>query len=92
MHFGKLVGPEFNNAKEVAAYIDQEVLRGYQTFSTSSAALTLLGKPVSTELASETSNDRATAIRYMESRLELLNEQEQEKLLQMYANPLLRKQ
>lgn len=92
VHFGKLVGPEFNNAKEVAAYIDQEVLRGYQTFSTSSAALTLLGKPVSTELASETSNDRATAIRYMESRLELLNEQEQEKLLQMYANPLLRKQ
>nr|WP_297349542.1 1-acyl-sn-glycerol-3-phosphate acyltransferase [uncultured Glaciecola sp.] len=42
VHFGKLVGNQFENAKEVSAFIDQEILAGYQPFSTSSIALGLL--------------------------------------------------
>lgn len=93
VHFGKLVGNEFANAKEVAAFIDAEVLAGYEAFSTGQQALALLGKegaPNNTAKASKKSEAKA-ATDYLNTRLEQLNPEEQKKLLQMYANPISRK-
>jgi len=137
VHFGKLVGNQFANAKEVSAFIDKEILSGYQTFSTSSVALSLLhgeaqNKPVKTAPSNEESvkhyaesrlaqrgkesqlaqrgkesqlaqrgkesqlaqlyTEYQQAKRYIESRLTMLNSEEQQKLLKMYANPLIRRQ
>jgi hypothetical protein len=155
VHFGKLVGNQFANAKEVSAFIDKEILSGYQTFSTSSVALSLLhGEHQNTQAKTAPSNEEPVkhdaesqlakrskesqlakrskesqlakrskesqlakrskesqlakrnkesqlaklyteyqqAKRYIESRLTMLNSEEQQKLLQMYANPLIRQQ
>ncbi len=102
VHFGKLVGTQFSNTKEVAAFIDSEILAGYQTFSTSRVALNMLSdnnkdevtkaalpKIVSSE---KTADKDEAAKRYLESRLAMLNVEEQRKLLKMYANPLIRQQ
>jgi hypothetical protein len=90
VHFGKLVGNQFSNAKEVSAYIDQEILAGYQTYSTSSVALGLLNSEYQGESAKTDSVSNEVARRYLESRLVMLNSEEQKKLLNMYANPLIR--
>jgi hypothetical protein len=92
VHFGKLVGNQFSNAKEVSAYIDQEILAGYQTYSTSSVALGLLNSEYQGESAKTDSVSNEVARRYLESRLVMLNSEEQKKLLNMYANPLIRQQ
>ena len=92
VHFGQLVGNQFSNAKEVSAYIDQEILAGYQTYSTSSVALGLLNSEYQGESAKTDSVSNEVARRYLESRLVMLNSEEQKKLLNMYANPLIRQQ
>ena len=110
VHFGKLVGNQFGNAKEVSTFIDQEILAGYQTFSTSSIALGLLNSeyqdaPPKTDAPSDEvmtgseepqlakrDKEPQLAKRYLESRLVMLNSEEQQKLLNMYANPLIRQQ
>jgi hypothetical protein len=155
VHFGKLVGNQFSNAKEVSAFIDKEILSGYQTFSTSSVALSLLhGDQQNKQIKTAPSNEESVkhyvesqlaelskesqlaerskesqlaelskesqlaerskesqlaerskesqlaklyteyqqAKRYIESRLTMLNSEEQQKLLEMYANPLIRQQ
>jgi hypothetical protein len=155
VHFGKLIGNQFSNAKEVSAFIDKEILSGYQTFSTSSVALSLLdGEPQNKQMKTDPYNEEPVehyaesqlaklytesqlaklnkesqlekrnkesqlakrnkesqlakrnkepqlaklyteyqqAKRYIESRLTMLNSEEQQKLLQMYANPLIRQQ
>lgn len=101
VHFGKLVGNQFTNAKEVSAFIDQEILAGYQTFSTSSIALSLLKSEQPDEVPNPDLDNEAAVKRgkapqlakhYLESRLDLLNSDEQQKLLKMYANPLIRQQ
>jgi hypothetical protein len=101
VHFGKLVGNQFGNAKEVSAFIDQEILAGYRTFSTSRIALRLLNREYQDESAkTDSASDEVAkrdesprlAQRYLESRLVVLNSEEQHKLLNMYANPLIRQQ
>jgi hypothetical protein len=146
VHFGKLIGNQFSNAKKVSAFIDKEILSGYQTFSTSSVALSLLhGEPQNKQMKTDPFNEEPVehyaesqlakrskesqlaklykesqlakrnkesqlakrnkesqlaklyteyqqAKRYIESRLTMLNSEEQQKLLQMYANPLIRQQ
>ena len=100
VHFGKLVSTQFNSAKEVAAFLDKEILAGYQTFSTSRVALNMLADGEPDELSKAAllkiaSSEKATAKdeaarRYLESRLAMLSIEEQRKLLKMYANPLIR--
>lgn len=100
VHFGKLVGAEFANAKEVAAYLDHEILAGYKAFSTSVVALQRLGEQLPTQSdngsvshiqpISESEPQVEAATYYLDSRLAMLNPAEQQKLLQMYANPLSR--
>lgn len=91
VHFGKIVSDQFAHAKEVSAFIDSEILAGYQTFSTSTVALRMLGNALVNDAPdTKPSNDEA-AMRYIKSRLEMLNYEEQQKLLTMYANPLIRK-
>jgi hypothetical protein len=102
VHFGKLVSTQFNSAKEVAAFLDKEILAGYQTYSTSRVALNMLadGEPdelTKAALSKVASSEKATAKdeaarRYLESRLAMLSIEEQRKLLKMYANPLIRQQ
>jgi hypothetical protein len=94
VHFGKLAGSQFENVKAVASFIDDEILTGYQTFSTSHVAIEQLGleqkdTPIDTQHIDITSKKKAT--RYLESRLSPLNKEEQKILLEMYANPLIRK-
>lgn len=90
VHFGKLVGDQFASTKEVAAFLDKEILAGYQTYATSEIALQRLGETVSAELNTAPVAELEKARVYLDSRLEMLNPQEQEKLLRMYANPLVR--
>jgi len=91
VHFGKLVDNQFSNAKEVSAFIDKEILAGYETFSTSSIALCLLNGEQQHE-SPKRDIDSKLAKRYIDSRLAVLNYDEQQKLLTMYANPLIRRQ
>lgn len=102
VHFGKLVGAQFNTTKEVAGFLDKEILAGYQTFSTSRIALNMLADGEQDEvlkaaLSKTASFEKATAqdevaTRYLDSRLTMLNVEEQRKLLKMYAYPLIRQQ
>jgi len=98
VHFGKLVGNEHENAKQVAQYIDDEILDGFCIFSTAQVALDLLNaKLTNKDGSNNTLNNKynvkqLTAYTYLTNRLESLESNEQETLLAMYANPLLRKQ
>lgn len=102
VHFGKLVGCEFTNTREVAKHLDTQILDGYQTFATAHTALALL-KPDLTDVQLPRSaqynslvNDHEASLKlaheYFENRLVGLSHVEQQKLLSMYANPLLRQQ
>ncbi|MFT4732324.1 MAG: hypothetical protein ACI89W_001348 [Gammaproteobacteria bacterium] len=92
VHFGKLVGNQFSNAKEVSTFIDQEILAGYRTFSTSGVALRLLYSGSQAQSPKTDSVSEEVTKRYLESRLVMLNSEERQKLLNMYANPLIRQQ
>jgi hypothetical protein len=98
VHFGQLIGSQFSNAKEVAHFIDTEILDGFCIFATSQVAFDILkAKQTDTVFAANSENnqyDRAhqAAYQYLSHKLATLNESEQHKLILMYANPLLRKQ
>ncbi|MEP1447107.1 MAG: 1-acyl-sn-glycerol-3-phosphate acyltransferase [Paraglaciecola sp.] len=89
IHFGELVAGEFNNAKEVASHIDEQILQGYDCFSTGPVAAKMLSK----ENASHAESDLYTqvAIDYLQGRLAGLPAEEQNKLLHMYACSYVRK-
>jgi 1-acyl-sn-glycerol-3-phosphate acyltransferase len=101
IHFGKLLGSAYTNTKEVAKYLDDEILAAYNTFSTAHAAISLLKNYPNYEYLSQFSQENeldnqeqdnlSVAHQYLETRLGQLNIDEQQKLLCMYANPLLRK-
>ncbi|MDT0629146.1 1-acyl-sn-glycerol-3-phosphate acyltransferase [Alteromonas sp. W364] len=88
VHFGKLVGGDFENAKQVASYIDKEVLHGLRIYPTSIEAARLLGR----QDMRASSQNAEMAHAYLLERLARLSDAEQRKLLLMYANPLIRKQ
>ena len=108
VHFGKLVGSHFTNAKEVASFIDTEILNGFKIFPTSTVALDLLNAnktTISESIGFDNSGDdgfrndpqhakssHKEAYEYLTTKIAPLTEKEQNKLLLMYANPLLRKQ
>lgn len=94
VHFGQVPSARFENAKEVAEYLDKEILSGYQTFSTGIAAVYLLNKTAEkrNKIRIDMTDSVTKAITYLESRLEGLNHAEQQKLLSMYANAYTKQQ
>jgi 1-acyl-sn-glycerol-3-phosphate acyltransferase len=93
IHFGEVLAGEFNNAKEVAGHIDEEILQGYQSFSTGSIAAKMLGNDDNTigQDGTESDHHSQAASAYLKSRLVDLSEAEQNKLLSMYACSYIRK-
>jgi len=89
LHFGKLAGNNFSDTKDLAQYIDAQILAGYKTFSTAKAALSLLNNE---KAVSVTDPNFQSALKYLQNKLNNLNDGEGQKLLTMYANPLLRQQ
>ena len=91
VHFGKIADESFESAKQVADYLDQEILAGYQTFSTGKAAWQLLN-PGATPPATVAvpANELKAATQYLQSRLSGLNSAEQQKLLSMYATAFVK--
>jgi hypothetical protein len=89
IHFGELLLGEFENAKEVAAHIDSEILQGYDSFSTGPTA----AKMLSAEDKNTVESDQyaRAAVDYLKGRLVNLSVEEQIKLLNMYACAYLRK-
>ena len=92
VHFGQVANEAFESPKQVAEYLDKEILAGYQTFSTGKAAWQLLnklnGSPSEPEQAVNIEMQLATD--YLQSRMAQLNDAEQKKLLSMYANAFLK--
>lgn len=87
IHFGEVLAGEFNNAKEVAWHIDEEILQGYQSFSTGPVAAKMLASDdnhINTDNVEFDQNTRA-AVQYLQARLVDLSAAEQTKLLTMYA-------
>jgi 1-acyl-sn-glycerol-3-phosphate acyltransferase len=91
LHFGAVVSDEFENARQVADYIDDAILSGYRSFTTGVTAAKMLNlKNGKFELSTETEVSLQAAQRYLQTRLEKLSEPEQIKLLTMYANAFLK--
>jgi len=94
LHFGKIVGADFDNTKDVAKYVDEQILQGYQTYPTALVAAKILSHqnsvsdPSLNQIAVE--SEYREAFEYLQSRLSELNKDEQALLLSMYANPTLR--
>ena len=93
IHFGEVLTAEFNNTKEVAAQIDQEILQGYNSFSTGQVAAEMLGSVDNTKVKYTAESDHYTqaATHYLQARLVNLSKAEQNKLLNMYACAHIRK-
>jgi 1-acyl-sn-glycerol-3-phosphate acyltransferase len=89
IHFGKVLTGEFGNGKEVARHIDQEILRGYEPFSTGPVAFKMLNKDDTNSFDSDKYSK--AAIDYLKDRLLNLSLAEQNKLLNMYACAHVRK-
>ncbi|WP_339725256.1 1-acyl-sn-glycerol-3-phosphate acyltransferase [uncultured Paraglaciecola sp.] len=89
IHFGELLDGEFSHAKEVAAHIDQQILQGFDTFSTGAVAADMLSK----EGKKSDNSDQysSAAFDYLQGRIANLSAEEQNKLLSMYACAYLRK-
>ncbi|WP_340676743.1 1-acyl-sn-glycerol-3-phosphate acyltransferase [Paraglaciecola sp.] len=94
VHFGPVASGSFENAKQVAEYLDREILAGYQTFSTGKAALQLLNELQSkpNERAKGSVAETKCATEYLKNRMVQLNDAEQQKLLTMYANAYVKQQ
>ncbi|AGH45886.1 1-acyl-sn-glycerol-3-phosphate acyltransferase [Paraglaciecola psychrophila] len=93
IHFGEVLASEFSNAKEVAAHIDQQILQGYDSFSTGQVAADMLSnddKDLGSDVA-ESDHYTLAAIHYLQARLVNLSKEEQNKLLSMYACAHIRK-
>ena len=93
IHFGDVLSGELRNAKEVAAYIDQQILQGYRPFSTGPVAAQMLSNDDNTISKEVVLSDQhyQAATDYFQARLANLSEAEQNKLLSMYACAHIRK-
>lgn len=87
IHFGDVLSGELRNAKEVAAYIDQQILTGYKSFSTGPVAAGILSNDDNAISKDDILSDQYSqaAIDYFQERLVELSSAEQSKLLNMYA-------
>jgi hypothetical protein len=93
IHFGEVLTDDYNSAKEVAGYIDKEILQGYKSFSTGSIAEKMLNSDNNIVDIEAIESDQYTqaAVNYLQARLSNLSEPEQNKLLNMYACAHIRK-
>jgi len=94
VHFGKLVGEQFSSTKDIADYIDKEILAGYKIFPSASEAARLLSasKAENKTFSDSIPSQNKEAHNYLLSRLHMLEPAQKPVLLKMYANPLLRLQ
>jgi hypothetical protein len=94
VHFSKVISTGFENAKQVAEHIDQQILAGFKCFSTGQAAMILLNqKNGLSSFNNETVSPKIQlALDYLQTRLDQLNDAEQQKLLSMYANAYKKQQ
>jgi hypothetical protein len=95
LHFGETLTGEFNNAKDVASHIDEAILQGYKPFSTARVAAQMLNDDEGVTLAAsatpEPDHHLQAATSYLQDRLSQLSAAEQQKLLNMYSCPYLKK-
>ena len=93
IHFGGVLTGEYSNAKEVAGQIDQEILQGYNSFSTGPVALSMLSSEDNSIDNDDLLSDPycKAAYDYLQERLGNLSAAEQNKLLNMYACAHIRK-
>jgi 1-acyl-sn-glycerol-3-phosphate acyltransferase len=93
IHFGEVLASEFSNAKEVAVNIDQQILQGYDSFSTGPVAADMLNSDDKAldKHVEESNHYTQAAIHYLQARLVNLSKEEQNKLLSMYACAHIRK-
>jgi hypothetical protein len=89
IHFGEQLQGQYENAKDVAEQIDQQVLSGYKPFSTGAVAAAMLTPNSDSQSVFE---KNPKTYDYLTSRLQYLSQPEQTKLLAMYAAPFLRQQ
>ncbi|MGB3726610.1 MAG: 1-acyl-sn-glycerol-3-phosphate acyltransferase [Glaciecola sp.] len=88
IHFGRVIGAEFENTKDLAEHIDMQILANYQIFPTSHIAHSLLSKE--DKQTSKLRDEHKAAYNYLQTRLAELSTAQQDKLLHMYANPIIR--
>lgn len=81
LHFSEVLSGEYENAKDVATYLDKIILESYKPFATGSVAASMLDN-LDIDL---TDKYQQEAKQYLTDRLESLNDAESFKLLSMYA-------
>ncbi|MEO9946144.1 MAG: 1-acyl-sn-glycerol-3-phosphate acyltransferase [Paraglaciecola sp.] len=81
LHFSEVISGEYENAKDVAAFLDKTILENYKPFATGPVAASMLDN-LDIDL---TDKYHQVAKQYLEDRLENLNHAEKSKLLSMYA-------
>jgi hypothetical protein len=93
IHFGEVIVSDFSSAKEVAGYIDKDILQGYKSFPTGSIAAKMLDSDDNIADKEVNKSDRYSqaATNYLQARLSDLSKAEQHKLLSMYACAHVRK-
>jgi 1-acyl-sn-glycerol-3-phosphate acyltransferase len=93
IHFGEVLAANLDSAKNVAKYIDKEILQGYKSFPTGSIAAKMLDGDYNIIGKVETELDQYSqaAANYLHARLFNLPKAEQNKLLSMYACAHIRK-
>jgi len=77
--FGHPLTGDFEDSKSIAAAIDKQVIENYQLQETNTSAYKAL------------QGDKSALCQYLELQLSNLKQSEQEKLLTMYANPVIAK-
>ncbi|MEP4301726.1 MAG: cytochrome C oxidase Cbb3, partial [Paraglaciecola sp.] len=77
----EVISGEYENAKDVAAFLDKTILENYKPFATGPVAASMLDN-LDIDL---TDKYHQVAKQYLEDRLENLNHAEKSKLLSMYA-------
>ncbi|WP_158967879.1 1-acyl-sn-glycerol-3-phosphate acyltransferase [Paraglaciecola sp. L3A3] len=89
LHFGEQLTGDFDNAKQVAEHLDHAILDGYKSFSTGPISAKMLDSNLAITIDD---GEAKIAKEYLNRRLQKLTEQEQVKLLSMYAASYLKQQ
>lgn len=91
VHFSKVLDEDFINARQVAEYLNKQIMAGYQCFATASVAAKMLGLPNIDASAVFDDQSMVEARQYLLERTASLAPEIKNKLLNMYATPLVNK-
>ncbi|MFT5312619.1 MAG: hypothetical protein ACI8Z9_001098 [Paraglaciecola sp.] len=89
VHFGKVLEEDFVNARQAADYLNKQIIAGYQCFATATAAADMLGLD---NLDTSTDFDKQSMLlarQYLRERTANLAPEIKNRLLNMYAMPLI---